>query len=73
MALRLVWRLSCIGSSRTPKTQPLAPLEAEFVKLMMSKAGQEIVVKDGYIPLPAAVAEKQLAAAGIKLDTVAKN
>jgi len=53
--------------------QPLAPLEAEFVKLMMSKAGQEIVVKDGYIPLPAAVAEKQLAAAGIKLDTVAKN
>ncbi len=42
--------------------QPLNPLEAEFIKLIMSKAGQETVVKDGYIPLPASVAAKQLKA-----------
>ena len=53
--------------------QPLSPLEAEFVKLMMSKTGQEIVVKDGYIPLPAAVAEKQLAAVGLASGSIAKN
>lgn len=40
--------------------KPLAPLEREFIKMVLSKQGQEIVVKDGYIPLPASVAEKQL-------------
>jgi phosphate transport system substrate-binding protein len=38
--------------------KPLSPLEAEFVKLVLSKQGQEVVVKDGYIPLPAKVVEK---------------
>ena len=38
--------------------KPLAPLEREFVKLVLSKQGQEVVVKDGYIPLPASVVEK---------------
>lgn len=42
--------------------QPLAPLEREFITMVMSKAGQEVVVKDGYIPLPAKVVEKTLAA-----------
>ncbi len=41
--------------------KPLAPLEREFLKLVLSKAGQEVVVKDGYIPMPAAVVEKILA------------
>ncbi|MDH5484054.1 MAG: phosphate ABC transporter substrate-binding protein PstS family protein [Gammaproteobacteria bacterium] len=41
--------------------KPLPPLEREFVKLVMSKAGQQVVVKDGYIPLPAKVVEKELA------------
>ncbi|WP_068827636.1 PstS family phosphate ABC transporter substrate-binding protein [Pseudomonas sp. BMS12] len=36
----------------------LSPLEAEFVKLVLSKQGQEVVVKDGYIPLPSKVVEK---------------
>ncbi len=40
--------------------EPLAPLEREFIKLVLSKAGQQVVVKDGYIPLPAKVAEKAL-------------
>lgn len=44
--------------------QPLAPLEREFIKMVMSKVGQEVVVKDGYIPLPANLVKKELA----KLD-----
>jgi phosphate transport system substrate-binding protein len=40
--------------------KPLAPLEREFIKLVLSKEGQEVVVKDGYIPLPAKVAAKSL-------------
>jgi len=35
--------------------KPLPPLEREFVKLILSKTGQEVVLKDGYIPLPARV------------------
>ena len=38
--------------------KPLAPLDREFIKLVLSKQGQEVVVKDGYIPLPASVVEK---------------
>ncbi len=38
--------------------KPLSPLEAEFVKLVLSQQGQQVVVKDGYIPLPAKVIEK---------------
>jgi phosphate transport system substrate-binding protein len=40
--------------------QPLPPLEKEFLKMVLSKEGQEIVIKGGYIPLPADVAEKFL-------------
>lgn len=40
--------------------RPLTPIEGEFVKLVLSKVGQEVVVKDGYVPLPASVANKTL-------------
>jgi len=40
--------------------KPLPPLETEFIRMIMSRAGQMVVVKDGYIPLPAAVVERQL-------------
>lgn len=40
--------------------KPLGPLEMEFMKLILSKIGQQVVVKDGYIPLPAKVADKYL-------------
>jgi phosphate transport system substrate-binding protein len=40
--------------------KPLAPLEAEFLKMVLSRSGQTVVVKDGYIPLPAKVAEQEL-------------
>ena len=42
--------------------QPLDPLTREFIKMVLSKQGQEVVVKDGYIPLPASVVARQLAA-----------
>lgn len=38
----------------------LAPLDKEFLKLVLSKQGQEVVIKDGYIPLPAKVVKKYL-------------
>jgi len=41
--------------------KPLPTLVKEFLKYVLSKEGQEVVVKDGFLPLPAAVAKKQLA------------
>lgn len=40
--------------------KPLQPLEKEFLKMVLSKTGQEVVVKDGFIPLPKAVVERSL-------------
>jgi len=39
----------------------LDPLTREFVKLMVSKEGQEVVLKDGYFPIPATIAKEELA------------
>jgi phosphate transport system substrate-binding protein len=41
--------------------KPLPPLEREFLKLVLSKSGQTVVVKDGYIPMPKSVIDKELA------------
>lgn len=46
--------------------KPLTPIEREFVRMVMSQQGQEVVVKDGYIPLPAKVAERTLRALDIQ-------
>jgi phosphate transport system substrate-binding protein len=40
--------------------QTLGPLEYEFIKMVLSKKGQQVVIKDGYIPLPAKIVEKVL-------------
>jgi phosphate transport system substrate-binding protein len=40
--------------------QPLDTLTLEFLRFVLSKQGQEIVVKDGYFPLPAEVVESTL-------------
>lgn len=40
--------------------KPLDPLILEFVKYILSKEGQKVVIKDGYIPLPASVLEEEL-------------
>ncbi|TLD70700.1 phosphate ABC transporter substrate-binding protein [Phragmitibacter flavus] len=39
---------------------PADTLTAEFIKYVVSKAGQEIVIKDGYFPIPAAVSEESV-------------
>lgn len=44
--------------NKTPG-KPLDPLTAQFLAYVLSKDGQQIVVKDGYLPLSAAVAAKQ--------------
>ncbi len=45
--------------------QPLDPLRAEFIKYMLSKQGQEVVINDGYIPLPNELAKSGLEGAGL--------
>jgi len=39
--------------------QELDPITAQFLDMVLSRQGQEVVVKDGYIPLPAKVAERE--------------
>jgi phosphate transport system substrate-binding protein len=39
--------------------KPLDPLTREFVKLVLSKQGQQDVVKDGYFPIPAPIAKEE--------------
>ncbi len=41
--------------------QPLAPLEREFFKMVLSKQGQEVVIKDGFVPVPNTLAQRFLA------------
>ncbi len=41
--------------------KPLEPLTRELVKLVVSKEGQEVVIKDGYFPIPASVAKDEIA------------
>lgn len=43
----------------------LPPLEREFLRMVLSKTGQTVVVKDGYVPLPAPVASAQMEALGL--------
>ncbi|WP_318512515.1 PstS family phosphate ABC transporter substrate-binding protein [Photobacterium leiognathi] len=48
--------------------KPLAPMEGEFLRFILSSDGQKIVQKDGYIPLPVAVVEQNLAKLGLLKD-----
>ena len=41
--------------------EALDPMLLEFLKFVLSRQGQEIVVKDGYLPLPAKLAAAELA------------
>jgi len=42
--------------------KPLPKLQEEFLKFVLSKEGQEVVVKDGFLPLPKKVVDQQLKA-----------
>jgi phosphate transport system substrate-binding protein len=44
----------------------LAPMDAEFLKMVLSQSGQKIVEKDGYIPLPSSVVKKEMKKLGLK-------
>ena len=43
----------------------LEPLRREFLKYVFSKPGQQVVIKDGYYPIPASLAQEQLDQVGI--------
>ena len=46
--------------NKKPDT-PLPPMTRDFLKLVLSQEGQEIVLKDGYIPLSSRVVSRELA------------
>lgn len=52
-------RYLLIYINKKPGQSPDA-LTKEFVKFLLSKEGQEIVIKDGYFPLPAEIADEVL-------------
>jgi len=43
----------------------LDDLRAEFVRFVFSRDGQEVVVKDGYLPVPSTVATEELGSIGL--------
>lgn len=45
--------------------RPLDPMTREFVKMLYSKQGQEVVDRDGFVTLPAALADRILNELGI--------
>jgi phosphate transport system substrate-binding protein len=48
--------------------KPLEPLTQEFVKLVVSKDGQETVIKDGYFPIPASIAKEEMGKTSEKVN-----
>ncbi|HYN20719.1 MAG TPA: phosphate ABC transporter substrate-binding protein [Thermoanaerobaculia bacterium] len=44
-----------------PPGQPLSPLVREFLRYVLNREGQQVVVKDGYLPLPAKTAQEEQA------------
>jgi phosphate transport system substrate-binding protein len=40
--------------------EKVSPITSEFLKFALSKEGQEVVVKDGYFPVPAAVSKEEI-------------
>jgi len=41
--------------------KPMDPLVREFLKFVFSREGQQVVVKDGYLPLPYTIVKQELA------------
>src|SRR5438309_2101185 len=54
-----LWRHLYLYVNMSPN-KSLDPLTRQFVKLILSKDGQEGVVKDGYFPIPASIANEEL-------------
>ncbi len=49
----------------------LDPLRREFIRFVFSRDGQEVVVKDGYLPLAFPVCQKAMAQLGLTLEPAA--
>jgi phosphate transport system substrate-binding protein len=47
-------------------TRGLSPVEREFLKMVLSREGQEVVHRDGFIPLPEAAASRFRAEVGLE-------
>ncbi|MCH8538425.1 MAG: phosphate ABC transporter substrate-binding protein PstS family protein [Alkalimonas sp.] len=45
--------------------RPMNTLEREFIRMVVSKEGQEVVARDGYVPLPKAVTDQVLRDIGV--------
>ena len=54
-----IWRFLYVYINRKPG-QPLDPLVKEFMSMVLSKEGQDVVVKDGFFALPLATARLEL-------------
>ncbi len=50
-------RFLYIYVNKKPNSE-LPPLEKQFMKMVLSKVGQEVVVKDGYVPLTSPMSKK---------------
>jgi phosphate transport system substrate-binding protein len=46
----------------------LSPIEREFVRFIFSQQGQELVEKEGYVPISPQIAEQELEKVGIVAD-----
>ncbi|MBS0171125.1 MAG: phosphate ABC transporter substrate-binding protein [Nitrospira sp.] len=55
-----LWRYLYIYVNQAPG-KPLSPIVKEFLAYVYSKEGQSDVLRDGYFPVPGALADKQLA------------
>jgi len=54
-------RVLYVYANKRPN-QPLAPLEREFFRMVLSKEGQTVVVRDGFVPMPAKMAASAVVA-----------
>ena len=54
-----IWRHLYLYINKAPN-KPLDPLVKEFLKFVYSQEGQQVVVKDGFFPLSAAMSDKEL-------------
>lgn len=57
-------RFLYIYVNRNPN-QGFDPLRGEFIKFIYSKQGQQVVIKDGYFPITATIAQQDLKALGL--------
>lgn len=58
-------RFLYVAVNRHPE-RGLAPREREFLRMVLSREGQQVTVRDGFIPLPEAVAARQRERLGLE-------